>query len=536
MSLVLYGVSEELIAAFEGLRESPGISGPKYRHKDIDALAQMILCRNYGKATLELSYLLLAVALREPGDTQQAWLKFFWLQEAITPRRFRATFDEIPEYALPHLSLADEGLKLKISDQKFTLSPTRISVLASLLEFIVHIDPSVLKQDEAFYAQPNLTSVKTLASKFQALIYDYLSDHLLAAQQQRRFRHLWDWLSRRDKDNPEVDDAAVLEFWQQTAQSSDDQLGFRRYRTVAENFIDLRLAMQCVNTQQQVAGAKSIGYEAETGEISPELLQQLLETDASQELNPVSLTQTPKFLTKQQAQSCTAFVQSGTTASALPLTLMRMQCFGDWQAALVQALRSKNAKHLTSLLAGNSDSYKSETYTGYVTQHKALQETLTLAWQSGLHVLLHYKVPEVMGLLLPQLSTATISDLHELIQADVEAIDASNLDHITNTLFQHWSTMLLQLPELNDLVHQLQSAFKSNNRQGFKQLPEPLNYQPYLDGVQMIDGIGQRCTNHLQAVATQLAESNTNEPEEHKYASDLSIFQGVFNVLYGERL
>ena len=79
MSIALYGVSAELLAAFEGLRESPGISGLKYRQKDIDALSQMIICRNYGKATLELSYLLLAVALRDNSNTQQAWLNFFWI-------------------------------------------------------------------------------------------------------------------------------------------------------------------------------------------------------------------------------------------------------------------------------------------------------------------------------------------------------------------------------------------------------------------------------------------------------------------------
>ena len=172
MSLALYGVSAELIAAFDGLRETPGISGPKYRQKDIDNLSQMILCRNYGKATLELSYLLQAILMcKRSGDstarglgnstTQEIWLNFFWLEESITPKRFRAAFDVIPEPVQAYLQLNEQGLTIRLPTCEFTLSPTRIATLASFLEFLVYVDPSVLQQDTLFEQTDGFDQITT---------------------------------------------------------------------------------------------------------------------------------------------------------------------------------------------------------------------------------------------------------------------------------------------------------------------------------------------------------------------------------------
>jgi len=66
-----------------------------------------------------------------------------------------------------------------------------------------------------------------------------------------------------------------------------------------------------------------------------------------------------------------------------------------------------------------------------------------------------------------------------------------------------------------------------NNRQGFKVLPENLVEEGYMDGVQRLDNIFQRCDKHLQRL---------NESNEVEYTSDLSIFKSGFIALYGDRL
>mgnify|MGYP000008052982 CR=1 FL=1 len=549
MSLILYGVSEELIVAIEGLREAPGISGPKYRQKDIDSLSQMILCRNYGKATLELGYLLLAVQLKKVGGetnakglTQQSWLDFFWLEEAITPKRFRTAFDDIPESVQPYLLLHEEGLTIRLSNGQFTLSPTRIAILASLLEFLVYVDPSVLQQDALFDHVGKIPPskyealVKTLASNFQKTLYQYLADHLQPAQQQRRFRYLWGWLCEYHKSNGQegsfaINDAVILAFWTQATQGDEDSLGFRRYRTVAENFFDLRVAMQCVEAQRNVTQSIDI-------ELPPEVLQQVLSTSEGDNLDVNVLTKMPKFLTKQQAETCQPIVEVGDTASVMALTVMRMRCFGDWQASLVQALRNKNNDSLSALL---SEEREVLTYVAYIDEITQLKKAFEQASDSGLHVLLHRQIAEAFGFVLQRLADEDLNSVREilLVRSDGQfsalsteaAIPTQETIAIDAMILRYWPELLLKVPALNHLVQQCQKAFKANNRQGFKVLPEDIAAEAYMDGVQRLERILQRCDKYLQAL-----DKNSEARYEAEFSSDLSIFKSGFVALYGDHL
>lgn len=539
MSLTLYGVSAELTAAFEGLRESPGISGPKYRQQDIDSLAQMILCRNYGKATLELSYLLLAVSLKSPGGTQQAWLNFFWLDEAITPKRFRAAFEVLPVPLQSTLRLSESGLTISLFKKPFTLSPTRISVLASLLEFLVHIDPDILNQDVLFEGvSPNEgvsdQAVKTLASTFQRLLYGYLAEHMQPAQQQRRFRHLWSWLTKRcagktvDKHaRMEISDEVILEFWQQMVNEDTDSLGFRRYRTVAENFFDLRIAIQCVDAQKNMNHSLGIGVEFDS-EVSPDQLQQVLEVHSCDVLDIAPLAKSPKFLTKQQVELCQPIVEAGEIASTFALTIMRMRCFGDWQASVVQALRDKDIRQLEELLRVDAETPQVSTYEQYRETMNTLLMVFLQAQNSGLHVLLHHRVPEALGFLVPRLPGSDQSVLREVL-----AVDASNQQEgdVAEKLYSAWPELLLQLPNLRKFNEQLLKSFKSNNRQGFKTLPSATGVLPYIDGLQRLEMVSQFCEKHLESVACIIADT---DQRKIKFDSDLSIFRNGFISLYGE--
>ncbi len=533
MSLALYGVSAELIAGIDGLREAPGISGPKYRQKDIDNLSQMILCRNYGKATLELSYLLLAVFLckqTKKGSTQKVWLDFFWLEEAITPKRFRAAFDDIPESVQPYLSLNEQGLTIRLLNGEFSLSPTRIATLASFLEFLVYVDPAVLQQGALFdlggeippskYESIYEPIAKTLASNLQKILYRYLADHLQPAQQQRRFRHLWAWLSeyqnrQGQESNIAINDAVILTFWKQATEGNDDSLGFRRYRTVAENFFDLRVAMQCVEAQQNVTHSMDI-------ELPPEVLQQVLTTSDGDCLDVTPLTKTPKFLTKQQAETCQPITEVGDTASVMALTIMRMRCFGDWQASLVQALRNKSNDHLRELL---SDEKQVLTYSEYRKEIIQLQKAFEQASASGLHVLLHCQVAEAFGLVLQRLDEVALKNVRDILSVCFDGEPSALSTEVA--ILAHWPDLLLRVPALNHLVQQFQKAFKANNRQGFKVLSENMDGDVYLDGVQRLDSVLLCCDKYLH----RLDQSNETE-----FPSDLSIFKSGFNALYGDRL
>ena len=596
MSYVLYGVSGELQGIFESLREQSSVADKtgsirgKYRNKDIDALAQMILCRNYAKATLELSYLLLAVALRDEGagqtnSTEQVYLQFFWLDEAITPVRFRAAFADFDaSEKLPpneRLVLAEPGLSVRLGGDEFTLSPTRIGVLAALLEFMVYIDPGVLRQDENFYQSPTVARVNALASRLQSVLYRYLGENMQAAQQQRRFRRLWDWLCSQppkmsdkgvlwdwlsgygdaqapkmsdkgvlwdwlsgygDSQTPKVSDEGVLCFWQEAALAEDDSLGFRRFRTVAENFYDLGNALDCVQSHLQVDLAASIGQAGDVGEISPDVLEKALETLVDERPGLDSLSRSPKFLSKQQIDTLQPVVDAQCATVALPLTALRMHCFGTWQAVLVQALRNKDQAQMQLALQAGGINY--DEYLGNI---DVLLEALSQARLSGLHVLLHYQVPDVLALLIDLLPATDDADMvsgattdRPSVMALLKALDldannllaSGELDQVANAVFKQWPQVLLRVPALNALQQRLQQAFKSNNRQGFKTLPDQVDTTQYLDGVALL-ALAQRYSGQHK---NSLEKKLHTQGSAANYRADLAIFKQVFTALYGDQL
>ena len=523
MSYLLYGVSEELQGAIDALRWAPSMrrEGNKYRDKDINSLAQMLLCRNYGKATLELSYLLLAVALKEPIGTEKAWLNFFWLEENITPNGFKKAFSNLPDSVNKVLTQTDEGIKITLQNSHFKISPSRVGVLASLLEFVTYIAPSLLKQPPAYYANPSVSAVKEFASTLQKTLYDYLGEHIQAAQQQRRFRKLWGWLQQYNNEaSLQINDEAIQAFWLQCAQEMDDQLGFRRYRTVAENFFDLHDAINVVDNQQQISRAQAIGHNAEAGEISPERLEKTLEIMTSQTLNIASLAQNPKYLTKQQVESLQAVNNNPLAAVKLPITIMRMSCFGDWQAQLVQALRNKKQQQIKTYLEGMP-----QNYSDYISSYTQLSQALHQAIDSGLHLLFFKQHPAALAMIISRLP----EESRQLLQIEIDRLNKGAENNLNKTIFNQWAELKLKIPALNHQQQQLEKAFKANNRQGFKQLTDTIEPENYSSGIETLSQLVKQNNNHLKSVQSIFLEQDIQE----KYSADLCIYKEVFSALYG---
>jgi hypothetical protein len=135
--MIDYGVSASLQAEFEMLRETQSIglqedcaskqynSIKKYSAKTIDKLAQYILCRNYGKACLELAYLCWPIVRHQ--EYSKGLLDFFWIDETISPRKFRERMQELAqaELSAPVVSINEIGLVLSTGPQSFVISATR---------------------------------------------------------------------------------------------------------------------------------------------------------------------------------------------------------------------------------------------------------------------------------------------------------------------------------------------------------------------------------------------------------------------------
>ena len=542
-ALALYGVSDELIGMFDSLRETPGMAGNKFRLDDVNALAQSIICRNYGKACLELSYLLFAVMQRPSiasSSRHSPLLDFFWLAESITPRRFRLAFaDETPV-----LNMAKDFLHIHIDKSEFAISPTRVGYLAVLFELLVNISPNIVQTAETQLATANLSQLKAYSSELQKCLYGYLNDHLAPAQQQRRFRFLSTWLKERLKEQLKeqnnqqlladgVDDEAVLAFWQQMALAQDDGLGFRRYRTVVENFVSLLQALELGNCQRAVEYAAAIGYDTEQGEIHPEQLDELLGTN--DEINVNWLADQPKFLSKQQLLWLEPIMSAGNTIVNLPLSIVRMRLFGDWQAELLQAVRGGDHNTIKAKLAKEDDDW----YQHFQQEGQALISALANVRLAIVHILVELRQTgalQPMAQLLRQDEWAKIKQnllaIRQEILTDGQHEDAAGqalVEQITTLFFSRLAQYCLQHPPVNLLLQQARAAFKANNRQGFKQLPAADSLTAYELG---FDTLGS-CQGQLKQLLQRFdGLFSSTEQWQQKSAADLVIFNSVFEKMY----
>ncbi len=531
------GVSDELMGVFEGLRASPGSDGNyKFRPQDIDTLASAIICRNYKGSCLQLSYLLLAVQHACVDELDSPLLNFFWIEEAITPMRFRQAMAQPYADERLSVSLGSQFLHITLEQKSFDISPTRIGLLAALLEFLVHIHLPCLEQASILRDKPSRTRVENFASSLQSAIYDYLRPHLKPAQQQRRFRFIWHWLQQQN--SLVISDETVFDFWQEMALLEDDKLGFRRFRTVAQNFFELRQALIIGRDMLQLQHAASIGADKENDEISPEQLFEALQSSDDDGESIDFLAQAPKFLTAKELNPLRPIMAAGKSAQALPLTLARASILGNHQEAIRQAI-GKNAPRLKQLLQGPLTA----DYASYIEQLKHRQQDLEQALLAGLHVLLERQQSEALELLLPLLSeqAATVlrAELAEVnfdqVRDDIElgAFEAQ-VNALVTAFYGQLPALCLRLPALKQLVQSAQLAAKHiKGRAGFKRLPAPNACQPYVLGMECMQRLERQLGDYLSLIQSQTGE---HASAQKNFSADLSIAMGIFQRIYGDLL
>ncbi|MFT4927283.1 MAG: hypothetical protein ACI8WB_003389 [Phenylobacterium sp.] len=548
-ALARYGVSDELIGMFDSLRETPGLAGYKFRPNDVNAVAQSVICRNYGKACLELSYCLFAVLQRPTINSRHSpLLDFFWLAESITPKRFRLAFAFDGDSGSDNnkVKMGKDFLQITVDSKtsEFAISPTRVGYLAVLFELLVNISPDIVQDAETQLADTSLKQLKTFSSELQKKLYAYLNDHLAPAQQQRRFRFLSQWLKSQDQQQStsikeSVNDEVVLAFWQEMALDQDDGLGFRRYRTVVENFISLLQALDIGSSQQAVTYAAAIGFDTDQGEIHPEMLDDLLSDRLSARDDTVSvewLAGSPKFVTKAQLQLLEPVIAATTTLSQLPLSVVRMRLFGDWQAELLQAVRGGDKAVISAKLSKD----EGDLYALYQQDIDALNITLVNVRLAIVHILTELKQTcalQPMAQLLSnqdwtEIKQTLLSIREEVLAQDKQASGQDLVEQITKLFFDGIAQYCLQHPGVNQLIQQARTAFKANNRQGFKQLPDLTDAHLLTDYEQGFDTLGL-CQGQIKVLfkAINGLFSSTSALAE-KSAADLCIFLSTFEKMY----
>ncbi|MGL1957127.1 MAG: hypothetical protein OCD00_07415 [Colwellia sp.] len=524
-----YGVSESFIALVDGIRETPGLTADhKHRQADVNKVAQYLVCRNYGKACLELSYLCWAVVNYSKEAKSSSLIDFFWLNESISPKLFRQAFEQpwhTKQSEQASIELTQDVLQLNIANSTFAISPTRVGALAVLLEFIVNISPqgfNLLEEVTTDLEQASDANIKALSSSLQKIIYQYLSEHLIPAQQQRRLRYITQWLDEHNIQLPFLNDDTLLNFWQQ-ASVDDASPGFKLYSTVFHEFIEAEQALKQAQASLQGQHASTIGFDVENGEFSPDAIQSILFAQCSEIENYNWLCQSPKFLTKAQWAIIAPLHHYRPYLKTLSLSFARLFIFSQWQSILVQAKRKS-----PQITRQKLNEQPTQNYTDFYQQVNEQINNISAVMLALSHVFYSHQDPRFLSYLTDKLSPSTASELklnteHILAQALNEQGELANI-------FNNIIAISIKHPEINSALALAKKAFKANNKDGFKQLPCATLLDNYQQGAEALQHCKQALSMFIKKIPTN-EQCSTLWTE--KFASDVSIFKQVFEQIYG---
>jgi hypothetical protein len=357
-NIIEYGVSATLQAEFEMLRDTLSIgeyheeparktnnTKVKYAAKTIDKLAQYLLCRNYGKACLELAYLCWPIVRHQ--QYSKGLLHFFWIEEAISPSQFRHSIAPLTKLALcaPFVSLNEMGMVIRTPKQSFTISASRVMLLSALLELLVSNIQGVLEDIESHLSTSDEKCVGKLASYLQKKLYEFLKGHLPTANLQQKYRYIHQW-AKKNKGKEKLNDEAVLKFW--TASVNEE--GYVKFENAFVDIVDYQFAHAQVSASREIAleqsdlGTVSLvdsGYDLDESD-SVCLYDSVFEGNEEMLRSPDWLADAPKFVTKKEYACVALLFELRQSLTQFPLSVMRTEVFGQWQNALIQHNRDKH--------------------------------------------------------------------------------------------------------------------------------------------------------------------------------------------------
>ncbi|MBL4630845.1 MAG: hypothetical protein JKY14_06665 [Paraglaciecola sp.] len=520
-NIINYGISDTLKALFAQLKDTPGLDGYKYHGKDVEKISQDIVCRNYGSVCYELSFLCWAVvnnSVRTPhSHSVPALLRFFWLEENIQPKRFRQAFSQPIHTTSGKACMGEDYLQLHIGNvEAFAISPTRVGVLAVMLEFIVSIDPAQLSKIEELLLDGNVQTIKQVSSNLQKLIYAYLKEHIPEASTQERFRAISGWLKQHNLTTEKLRDQDVLDFWL----SPPAQPSYIKYSTVLDDLLDAITAIEVVENSFNAQYALSLGNNREQGEVDADWVQNTVFEQADEQTDLSWLCQSPKFLTLAQYQPMAPLLNHGKLARQLPLSFLRLAIFGGWQSVLVQAKR-KSAQVLASKLMQSPD----QQYQHYADQLRDAQYQCKQVQQVIAHIFYNHNNPLFVGIMLQQIPAELQQTLKTWMRKKI-----ANTTEFEDNIFLHMQQWLSQHPNAQNWLIEAAKIFKNNNKDGFKTLPSAAQLDIYQDGSEALEQCQTLVARYLLAIE-KLKHENT--PLEAIYLSDLCIFSNRFKQIYG---
>ena len=424
--LIRAAQSDELRETFRQLAEIAGPEGPRFPRRVLVDLAARIVGRAYEPMLLELCHLVRAALLAggRRATSPGGGVGFEWLFWGVEPARagaFRAAFSDCAPRGSSHRTSAradsmpapwgeelisgDEAVTLVYPDGRFEVRYGRMASLAAMMELLVStlgycalVDLSDLLSAPALRRSAVSRATGDLARRF----YEWLADHLPAAQAQRKFRAMTDFLEEVrgiDFTDDDIDDEAVLRFWlrhtgaregsgNDVRSASAGHGDFRGFRTTFLAFLALFRVLERGDELSRFERRIPIGSDREAGEIDP--AAEWLESEALvEEEDPLSrLQEEPaaavKVLNRRELALLALPVRESEGVRRLPRSYLRAECFGPVQNRLSQALRRRAGMDELAVLAKTGPD---PAYRGQIETLEKVAAHLTRAARACLYVL-----------------------------------------------------------------------------------------------------------------------------------------------------
>jgi hypothetical protein len=401
-------VAADLIGAVQSLADSTARGGLRYEPRVIRILVRLIAARAYGRTLLELSHLL---ACAERAGGRHGAAGFFWGVEQARGSTFQyvlsETWDDMVDAGLD-VELEADGIRLNHPDGGFLVHFGRMPLLAALFEFLVvtiGYEAVTAAARVMTHGRASARAAAACSNDLSRLLYDHLRGRLPSAQHHRQHRRLVDHLTRERGGSfgvQDIDDASVLAFWiWMSERHADEPTEVKSLRTIVSAFIQFRRAFQAVLDRRAIDGARSIGTDADAGEIDPEAVELTLDGLEDDRDSLTELLSSPlngvKFLNKREEERLDLIGRHGEHARALGLSVLRVGVFGEQQGRLTEARRRrKRADEIEALIMSGSPS----SYADRLRDLGKLSNHLANCRLAALHVLGRHRMMDALGLLI----------------------------------------------------------------------------------------------------------------------------------------
>ncbi|MBK19959.1 MAG: hypothetical protein CMM52_14095 [Rhodospirillaceae bacterium] len=539
-------VSNELQATLSAIAETTDGEKPKFSSAVTRRLTRWIVCRSYSGPIHELCHLIV-VASRVTDA--RGFETFFWCNGGTSASAFRQRIDEglSQGHASTKILQSQAASTVLYPDGEFSIAHTRMSFLSALLEFMVSTlgYSSVFETIEDILSDDaSLGTVSDTANLLSRRLYAYLGTHLPAATAQRKFRAATEFLAARHDNSvlyENIDDEAVLDFWVTKSADDESEGDFKTYKNVVRLFIQVRQALLQARHQSALQQSLSIGYDRENGEIDPSAIDVALEEIHERRAPLDQLNEAPaseiKFLNKSEKGALELLLESGESAQALPLSILRATLFGAIQAQLTQALR--RGTDIATIIETSEAPLNNRGYDDCLEDLERLDTHIERVLLASFYHIAMAGDDTAISILMEMRPEMDLSPLAALLPSDKPTPD--NVIYLYDQKPASDTTLTIgeicgdsaACPELSAFVSESRKAAKRISRQGFS-TPDatvtPNMIVGFVNGAEALLDIRKSLTSFITKIS-RIADALGQW--EERDSQDCEIFFDQYRRIYG---